>query len=213
VGFLERAMQLLLVHGLGRTPLSLFGRAAFLRARSHHTRFFGYSSTFESVPRILRRLTRVLRDLATRGAPVGLVGHSLGWVFLRTTLPDVPALRVHRLVTLGTPAAPSHAARLAWRWVPPFRLFARDCARFLMNPDTFATLGVPACPFTAVAGTSGPRGRFAPFGNEVNDGLVSVAEARGTGPEPVLVPALHTVIMDAPAARAVVARAFAPVKL
>ncbi|MBM3978801.1 MAG: alpha/beta hydrolase [Planctomycetes bacterium] len=206
-------MQLLLVHGLGRTPLSLFGLAAFLRARGHHTRFFGYSSTFENVPRILRRLKRVLRDLAGRGAPIGLVGHSLGGLFLRTALPGVPAVRVHHLVTLGTPAAPSHAARLAWCWLPPFRVFARDCARFLMNPGTFANLGVPACPFTAVAGTSGPRGRFAPFGSELNDGLVSVAEARGTGPEPLTVPALHTVIMDAPAARAAVARAFGLGKL
>ncbi len=202
-------MQTLLVHGLGRTPLSLFGMAAFLRRSGHRTRFFGYSSTFENVPRIMRRLVRVLRDLAARDEPVGLVGHSLGGVFLRNVLPDVPSLRVHHLVTLGSPAAPSRFARLAWDWFPPFRVFARDCARFLMSSDTYAALPAPSYPFTAVAGTSGIRGRFAPFGNEPNDGLVSVEEARVPGSEPVLVPALHTFIMDAPAVRALVASAFA----
>lgn len=203
-------MQTLLVHGLGRTPLSFFGMAAFLRARGHHTRFFGYSSTFESVTRILGRLVRVLRELAGRGEPVGLVGHSLGGVLLRTALRDAPALRVHHLVTLGSPAAPARAAHLAWRWVPPFRVFARDCARFLMNPDTFAALpAAPGHPFTAVAGTRGPRGRLSPFGDSPNDGVVSVEEARAPGAELVPVPGLHSFLMDHPAARAIVAAAFA----
>ena len=57
-------MLIVLVHGLARTPLSLFGLAPALRRAGHHTRFFGYSPTLESLPRVVRRLTERLRSLA-----------------------------------------------------------------------------------------------------------------------------------------------------
>jgi pimeloyl-ACP methyl ester carboxylesterase len=195
-------MQLLLVHGLGRTPLSLFGLAAALRSDGHRTRLFGYLPLLESVPRIVGRLTAALRDLARRREPVGLVGHSLGGLLLRMALTEVPTLRVHHLVTLGTPASPPRAARLAWKWLPPFRLFTRGCGRFLTSPGAFAALPPLTIPFTAIAGTAGPRGRCSPFGNDPNDGLVAVSEARVGTAEPELFPVLHTVMMDAVAVRA-----------
>lgn len=189
-------MLVLLAHGLGRTPLSLFGMAAALRKHGHRTRFFGYSSTFESVSRITKRLTRVLRELAARGEPVGLVGHSLGGLFLRMAIPEAPTLRVHHLVLLGTPASPARMARLAWKWFPPFRLFARHCGRFLTSSEAFAALPELRVPFTVIAGTSGPRGRYSPIGDEPNDGVVAVEEARVGSAEPILLPVLHTVMMD-----------------
>ena len=195
-------MQLLLVHGLGRTPLSLLGLAAALRRDGHRTRFFGYLPPFESVPRIRRRLARVLRELARGGEPVGLIGHSLGGLLLRLALTDVPELRVRHFVMLSTPNAPPRAARLAWKWVPPFRLYARDCGRLLTSPTAFAALPEPRVPFTVIAGTAGLRGRFSPFGDEPNDGLVSVTEARLGTAEPVLLSVLHTFMMDAVAVRA-----------
>jgi pimeloyl-ACP methyl ester carboxylesterase len=195
-------MRILLVHGLGRTPLSLFGLAAHLRRAGHHTRFFGYSPTLEPVPRIVRRLAARLRELARRGQPVGLVGHSLGGLFLRLALADVPELRVHRLVLLGSPNPPARAAVLTSRLFP-FRLLTRGCGRFLCTSDA---VPVPAVPYTLVAGTAGPTGRWSAFGNEPNDGLVAVAETRMVPTDaPVLVPALHTFLMDHPAVRSAVA--------
>jgi hypothetical protein len=194
-------MLVLLVHGLGRTPLSLFGLASSLRRKGHRTRFFGYSSAFESVPRITRRLTDALRNLSRRNEPVGLVGHSLGGLFLRMTLPTVPELRVHHFVLLGTPNSPPRMARLAWKWFTPFRMFTRGCGRLLALPEAFAALPKISVPFSVIAGTAGPRGRWSPFGNEPNDGLVAVEEARVPGAEPVLLPVLHTVMMNAIAVR------------
>jgi hypothetical protein len=194
-------MLALLVHGLGRTPFSLFGLASSLRRKGHRTRFFGYSSTLESVPRILKRLATLLCNLALRNESITLVGHSLGGLFLRLALPESPALRVHHLVLLGTPAAPPRMARLAWRWFPPFRLFARGCGRLLTSPEAFAAFPELCVPFTVIAGTAGPRGRWSPFGNDLNDSLVAVEEARVPGSEPVQLPVLHSVMMDSLAVR------------
>ena len=195
-------MQLLLVHGLGRTPLSLFGLSSALRRAGHHTRFFGYLPSFESVPRILRRLTGVLRDFASSRRQVGLIGHSLGGLLLRMALAEVPELRAHHFVMLGTPNAPPRMARLAWRWFPPFRIFTRDCGRLLNSQHAFRVLPELQVPFTVIAGTAGLRGRFSPFGDDPNDGLVSVEEARASGSEPVQLPVLHTLMMDAVVVRA-----------
>ncbi len=189
-------MQMLLVHGLGRTPLSLFGLAGVLRRAGHRTRFYGYLPTLETLPRIVRRLTARLRALAVRGESVGLVGHSLGGLLLRMALPAVPELKVHHFVMLGTPAFVPRMATLTWRWFPPFRFYTRDCGRFLGSPEAFAKLPEFAVPFTLIAGTAGPCGRWSPFGTDPNDGVVSVSETRVAGVEPELVPAVHTLIMD-----------------
>ncbi|QDU21184.1 esterase/lipase family protein [Urbifossiella limnaea] len=194
-------MLILHVHGLGRKPLSMLGLAAALRRAGHRTRFFGYSPTLESVPRIVARLARLMRQL--RG-PVGLVGHSLGGLLLRRALADVPALNVRRLVLLGSPNPPARAAILASRFAP-FRWLTRDCGRFLRSSEA---VPVPTVPYTLVAGTAGATGRWSPFGNEPNDGLVSVAETRILpADEPLLVPALHTFLMDHPAVQSAVVAA------
>lgn len=202
-------MQLLLVHGLGRTPISLFGLATALRGAGHRTRFFGYSPTLETLPRILRRLTTLLRELAARGERVGLVGHSLGGLLLRMTLPAVPELKVHHLVMLGTPTGVPRMALLAWKWFPPFRLFTRDCGRFLTSADAFAKLPPLTVPFTLIAGTAGPCGRFSPFGDDRNDGVVSVSETRLPNREPELFPVVHTLMMNDAAVQRLVRELFA----
>lgn len=186
-------MNVLLVHGLGRTPSSLFLLANALRRAGHRTHFFGYSPTFEPLPRITRRLAHRLGELP---GPTGLVGHSLGGLLLRMTIPQVPALRVSRLMMLGTPNRPPRLAQLAWKRMA-FRCLTRDCGSFLASPDAIPQLPIPAMPYTLIAGTAGPRGRYSPFGDDANDGVVAVDETRILDlDEPLQFPVWHTVMMN-----------------
>ncbi len=190
-------MRVLLVHGLGRTPLSLFGLARSLRSGGHSTRFFTYSPTFEGLDRIVRRLKCLLQELSRIDEPIALIGHSLGGLLLRMALPAVPNLSVHHLIMLGTPNRPPRLARLAWRWLP-FRLLTGTCGRFLATPDAFAQLRDPGVPTTVIAGTAGPRGHFSPFGDDPNDGVVAVSETQlDPLDNPMQFPVWHTLMMNA----------------
>jgi pimeloyl-ACP methyl ester carboxylesterase len=189
-------MRVLLVHGLGRTPLSLQGLARTLRRAGHATRFFGYYAFAEPYDRIRQRLASELRSMAREPDPVALVGHSLGGLLLRHALADAPGLNVHRLIMLGTPNQSPRLAVRANRWLP-FRVFARSCGHLLATPSAFARIPPPAVPYTLIAGTIGWRRVPGPFGGEANDGIVAVSETVvQEGDAPHLLPVSHTFMMN-----------------
>lgn len=188
-------MRVLLVHGLGRTPLSLARLGAVLRGAGHQPQFFAYLAFAEPYERIRRRLVARLLELAREDAPVALVGHSLGGLLLRHALPDAGQLAVHHLIMLGTPNQSPRRARLAVRWLP-FRLFARSSGEVLASPDAYARIPAPAVPTTVIAGTAGLRLLGRPFGAEPHDGFVAVSETRLTGGRELLLPVAHTFMMN-----------------
>ena len=191
-----RSTKVLLVHGLGRTPLSLLLLARRLGREGYRTESFSYYAFAESHQRIVDRLIRRLRSLASEGAPVGLVGHSLGGLLLRQALAEVPELPVRGLVMLGTPNQPPRLAQRVKHW-RTFRLFARSCGEFLATPEAFAALPVPTCPCLVIAGTSGWRAKWTPFEGAANDGFVAVDETRiHPDASPVLLPVAHTFMMN-----------------
>jgi pimeloyl-ACP methyl ester carboxylesterase len=189
-------MRILLVHGLGRTPLSLHSLARALRRAGHTTRLFSYYAFAEHYDKIKLRLSSELRALGRSPDPVGLIGHSLGGLLLRHALTEAPGLRVHRLIMLGTPNQPPRLAVRANRWLP-FRIFSRSCGYLLASPGAFARIPPPAVPYTLVAGTGGWRRIPGPFRAEPNDGLVAVSETL-VAPEdqPHLLPVRHTFMMN-----------------
>jgi pimeloyl-ACP methyl ester carboxylesterase len=185
-------MNILLVHGLGRTPGSLFPVAAALRKAGHHTHFFGYSSTIESLDGIVQRLVGKLKRL---GSPIGLVAHSLGCILLRLALPRVPELRVHHFAMLGPPNQPPALARYFWRFLP-FRIFSGSCGKMLATAGEYESIPIPSCPTTIFAGTAGPRGRLSLCGRDPSDGIVRVSETMMEGHTPLEYPVLHTWMMN-----------------
>ena len=134
--------------------------------------------------------------LAGFDSPLGLVGHSLGGILLRIAIPLVPQLCVHHLVMLGTPNKSPRLAKFFWRLLP-FRIFTRSCGKMLAHPAEYEAIPIPTCSTTNFAGTAGPRGRFSPFGNEPNDGVVGLSETVLEGhPPPIEYPVLHTWMMN-----------------
>lgn len=204
-------MNILLVHGLGRTPYSMKGLGYFLEQRGHGVHYFGYAAFAESYSRITERLRSRIQVLATASdQPYVLVCHSLGGVLARSALAlavapesfSFPAV----LIMLGTPNQSPRAARWAWHlW--PFQWFAQDCGKQLAEPAFFETLAAPACPYQIIAGTSGWTGTGSPFGNHTNDGLVALDETR-IHPEdtPLELPVFHTFMMNAPEVQQAIAR-------
>jgi pimeloyl-ACP methyl ester carboxylesterase len=200
-------MQVLLVHGMGRTTWSMRRLQRWLRRTGHEVRSLGYLAAIDPVSGIVERLRRAFQEAAAQG-PYIVVGHSLGGLLARMALcqgPDPLASPVH-LILLGTPnQSPRLARRLGSFWL--YRLINGESGQLLARNDAFTALPPPNSPYTIIAGTAGPRGRWSPFGTEANDGLVAVAETLiSAGDFPVTLPVRHTFMMNDPRVRAVIAR-------
>lgn len=204
-------LAVLLVHGLWRTPLSFLSLVNRLRAWGHRPEQFGYAAVAERYEAIADRLVRRVQHLAASGEPYAVIGHSLGGVLLRSALPRVAGPQPQHLVMLGSPNRPPRLAkRLGVRWV--YRRLMGECGVNLSSELFYAALPPPTVPYTIVAGTAGPRGRWSPFGDEPNDGIVAVSETRVQDDDVVVfLPVTHTFMMRDRAVQAVIARALTAV--
>src|SRR5262245_44614912 len=196
-------MHIILIHGLGRTPLamSLLGRR--LRKRQYTVRSFGYAAFYQPFDAIVRRFVATIRS-EVGPQPYVIIGHSLGNIIARASLPALADLPPQRLVMLAPPNQPPLLAK-AMGPNPLFRLMSGECGKLLADDAFYARLPVPDIPTTIIAGTAGPRGQLSPFGNRPNDCVVAVEETRlGPGCEVCLVPAIHTFIMNSPKVTAMI---------
>jgi pimeloyl-ACP methyl ester carboxylesterase len=194
-------MQLLFVHGMGRSPVSGWPMLRQLKRRGIAVATFGYLTARADFDAIRRRLQARIVRLARRG-DYAVVGHSLGGVLLRAALADLPpeVPLPKRLFLLATPV---HASRLARKFQRRFayRMLTGDCGQLLASDARMAALPPPRVPTTAIVGTRGLPWRPDPFGGEPNDGVVAVSETCADWlTDQVRIPAVHTLM---PASRAV----------
>jgi hypothetical protein len=203
-------VRLLLVHGMGRTPLSLARLARFLRGEGHQVERLGYVAALESFDRIRQRVRRRLERLAVAGAPYAVIGHSLGGLALRAALDESLTPAPAHLIMLATPNRPPRlACRLHRLW--PYRLLCGESGQLLARPEFFARLPPPPSPYTIIAGTAGPRGTRSPFGQSANDWLVAVEETRVVPADrPLLLPVGHTFMMNSRRVHAAIRQALTP---
>lgn len=188
-------MKVVLIHGLGRTPVSLWGLARHLQRQGFTTQQFGYAPFAETYENIVNRLVSTLKKQAKQGEYC-MVAHSLGSIILRSTLGLAAVQPPRHIIMLGPPNQPPRLASYAWR-MPPFRWLTRDCGFNLASPDFFEQLPPPPAPYTIIAGTKGPRGRLSPFGDDVNDGIVALKETRIAATDRVIaLPVIHTFMMN-----------------
>jgi pimeloyl-ACP methyl ester carboxylesterase len=199
-------MQVLLVHGMGRSPLSMAPLALGLRADGMRPRFFGYLSAVESVDRMVSRL--VQRLVAISAEPYVVVGHSLGGVLLRLAIDRLPvsARLPEHLVLVGSPQGAARLAQQFASWVP-YRLMYGEAGQMLADPARMAAISPPSVPCSVVVGTRGFPAVVSPFGPALNDGIVAVTEVVPDGEaETVLLPRGHTFLMNAREVREIIRR-------
>jgi pimeloyl-ACP methyl ester carboxylesterase len=197
-------MQVLLIHGMGRTALSMFRLGRELRQAGHSVRLVGYLAAVEPFAKIVRRVREECARAGVTG-PYAVVGHSLGGLLARVALGENPAwfpVPVH-LIMLGTPNQAPRQARRYGRLLP-YRWLNGECGQLLMQPEFFARLPPLTIPYTIVAGTRGGPDRT-PFGDEPNDGVVAVSETvLSAADRPVTFPARHTFMMNDRRVRALI---------
>lgn len=198
----EEPGPLVLLHGLGRTPLSMWRLAREAQRRGHRTHNLGYPSRRAPIRELAERMGPRLATIAAAGGPLDAVTHSLGGILLRAAVAggwlDPSAIR--RVVMLAPPSTGSELADVLSR-TPLFRLVIGPAGPELRTGAAGIPAGLPPVPFEAgiIAGGRSVNPLFARAFPGPNDGKVSVERAAVTGMRDfLLVPLGHTFIMDAP---------------
>jgi len=186
-------MDAILIHGMGRTPIAMSLLAARLQASHIRPHLFGYSVTFERWESCLQRLERFIARRTGTNDYI-MVGHSLGTVLTRAVLPRLS----HKPVACFLLAPPAEACKAARHFAPYrfYKLLGGEIAQLLADQQFMASIPPASVPAKIYAGTAGPRGRHSPFGNEPNDGLLTVKETMVPNIPIQTIPVLHTFIMN-----------------
>ena len=189
-------MDAILIHGMGRTPAAMSILAARLLASGIRPHLFGYSVTFERWDECIQRYKNFI-EKRTKTNTYIIVGHSLGTVLTRATLPRL----THKPKACFFLAPPTQVCRAARNFAHRrlIRLFMGEIGHVLTDKQFMETLPLPGMPTKIYAGIAGPRGRYSPFGEELNDGLLTVKETLLPSVPLQTVPSLHTFIMNSKA--------------
>ncbi|MBM3986074.1 MAG: alpha/beta fold hydrolase, partial [Planctomycetes bacterium] len=113
-----------LVHGMGRSWLSMLPLARALEREGFRTECWDYASTRHDVPELCAQLAAHVATLdAPAGTRVHFVGHSLGNLLIRGALGEQPPAGTGRVVMLAPPnqgaaSADAWAPWLGWLWKP-----------------------------------------------------------------------------------------------
>lgn len=191
----SQPLQALFVHGMGRTPLSAFPLLSRLRDHGLQTYGFHYFVALESFATIKDRLVRQISAIGAKGDYI-VIGHSLGGVLLRAALNALPegTRQPQQLFLLGSPVTASRVAGRI-RNLLPFQLISGDCGQLLSSPERMSAIGAVSVPTIAIVGNKGIKGKYSPFGDEDNDGVVSISEAYAAWAEKeILLPVMHTLM-------------------
>ena len=159
-----------LLHGLGRSPASMWLFARGLRRAGFDTRRIGYPSTRQTMAEAEAFVRARLAELPAR--PLCLVGHSLGGLIAAEILRDPRGLAVERAVQLGAPNRGSPMVeRLGRLW--PVR---RACGPVIDQLNRQPAPGPRSPRIAAIAGTASWPLVSAGF-QRPNDGVVTLRSA------------------------------------
>ncbi len=181
-----------LLHGMGRTWVSMVLLGFRLTRRGYDTHLFGYNPRAESLNELTERLKRdIERKVGAR--KFHLVGHSLGNIIVRNGFRTGFGSGLSRIVMLAPPNGPAALASALSRF-PVYRWWTGDSGQKLGDPTFYESLPVPDVEFGVIAGGKGQGLTF----DDANDGVVRVENTKLAGMRDwILVPHTHTFIMMA----------------
>jgi len=169
-----------LLHGLGRTPLSMLALSLGARRRGYRVINLHYRSTRSTIEEHADHLARTLAPRLTHAPRVHFVTHSLGGIIVRQFLAMHALPNLGRVVMLAPPNGGSEVAdvlqrsRMASCAVTPLRELGTHDLAAMLPPATFS-LGV-------IAGSRSHIPLFSRWMRGVpNDGVVAVDRTRLAG--------------------------------
>lgn len=192
----REAATVVLLHGLGRTPLSMGPLARLLEEDGFRVVNLGYPSRGRPIDELVDSLDTALAACCP-GTTVHFVTHSLGGILVRAYVLSHGAERVGRVVMLSPPNGGSEVVDrleglgpLEWLLGPTFVELGTDSAALP------ARLGAPGFEVGVITGERSVNPLFSWWLPGPDDGAVTVASARLDGAAAFLVvPYSHTFIM------------------
>ncbi len=207
-GAKSRASQrppVILLHGLGRTPASMWWLSPYLHWAGIPSHLLGFPSNRQGLVDNIETVRGRIADLRL-AMPVNLVGHSMGGVISRHLCLEDNGLDVRRVVQLG---APNLGSALADR-MGPFWAVRKACGPAIADLGVRSEILKPDPRIHAIAGTGGCHTRHSVL-QSPHDGAVTVRSAWAGAAERYRVDAMHTLMpMSRDVARTVVLALTAP---
>ncbi|MBI3297433.1 MAG: hypothetical protein HYZ75_04675 [Elusimicrobia bacterium] len=181
----------ILLHGMGRTRLSMLVLAWRLRRAGFRTISFPYNHAIDTLPEISGQLKGLIAKEA-RGGRYHLVGHSLGNIIIREGFRDGYSEGLGRIVMLAPPNGPARMAaklkeNLLYSWI------TGDSGQKLSSVEFYAGLPVPDVEFAVIAGERGTS----LLSKNPNDGIILAETTKLDGMKSfALLRKTHTFIMN-----------------
>jgi hypothetical protein len=181
-----------LLHGMGRSWVSMAPLALRLKRAGYQTHLFGYNPRKETLDDVTTRLKYVASEKVDAPS-YHFIGHSLGNIVVRNGFRTGYREGLRRIVMLCPPNGPA-ALAISWKDWRLYQWVTGDSGQKLADTRFYETLPVPSVEFGVIAGDKGHRVGF----EEANDGVVRVENTKLVGMRDwVLLHHTHTFMMMA----------------